>query len=58
MKEVTRIIDVQITTIQKIDDEEYKELDRNEFEEAFKDYIECDDVKVKDVKDFILDLEN
>lgn len=58
MKEVTRIIDVQITAIQRVDDEEYKELDRNEFEEAFKDYIECDDVKVKDVKDFILDLEN
>lgn len=58
--EITRIITVQITAIEKMNEYDLKEAmkDRERFkkllEKGLKDGLDADDVKVTDIQDFIL----
>lgn len=61
MKEITRIITVQITDIAKVEDnfdfKKSKERTRKNVADAIKEDYEVDDVVVLDVQDFIRDIE-
>lgn len=61
MKEITRIITVQITDIAEVEDDfdfkESKERTRKITADAIKEDYEVDDVVVLDVQDFIRDIE-
>lgn len=61
MKEITRIITVQITDIAKVDDDfndgESRDWVRENAGEAYKQILDVDDVVVTDVQDFIKDIE-
>ena len=61
MREITRIITVQITDIAKVDDDfdsaETKENVKKNAGEIIKNLLGCDDAVVVDVQDFILEIE-
>lgn len=58
MKEITRIFTVRITDVGKMEGDEKivsKDKISNLLTRCLKKYLECDDVQVLDVQDFILD---
>lgn len=61
MKEITRIITVQITDIAKVDDEfndaESRDWVRENAGGIYKQILDVDDAVVTDVQDFIRDIE-
>ena len=61
MREITRIITVQITDIAKIEDdfdfEENRERVRNTCGRAIKELLDVDDAVIVDIQDFVRDIE-
>jgi len=54
MKEVTRIVTLEITAIKLVEGDP-KSFNKSRCEEAIKKFTHADDVHVKNVQDFIID---
>ena len=58
MIELTRVVNVQITTIARMDSEEEiypADIAKKVIEEALRQNIDCDDLVVTNIQDFIME---